>query len=83
MGNYNTTYEGYTSCRLEQRIHQHRYQSSSIHQYQQNDYPNSYIPDLPTSQSTFNIYPNIQLCQESKLFQVVDILEYHYFFNEK
>ena len=83
MGGCNATYIGYTSCRLEQRIQQHRYRSSSIYKHQQNDHPSCPIPDLPTFQSSFKILHKYNNVTDLKLVEALAIRENSSFINVK
>lgn len=79
----NSVYVGYTTCRLERRIQQHKYNNSSIHSHLQIDHPDH--PPLSTTsmQSSFKIVHSNNNIIDLKILEAIAIRELNAYINVK
>ena len=79
----NSVYVGYTTCRLERRIQQHKYNSSSIHSHLQTDHPDQPPLGTPQMQSSFKIVHKNNNLIDLKILEALTIREQNAYINVK
>ena len=77
----NSVYVGYTTCRLERRIQQHKYNSSSIHSHLQTDHPDHPPLATPQMQSSFKIVHTNNNVVDLKILEALTIREKNAYIN--